>query len=117
VDNHEDLDANWWWYPPSAAGIQANHCKNPQCQNFGIAPIQTRRKKTKGSSGSSSDYTVVASGKGHPVLRCNVCFEHLPMQSNLAIVEEMTRIAVYLDSGVNHHAPTTHVSSTACQWS
>jgi hypothetical protein len=37
------------------------------------------------------DYTVVATGKGRPALKCSLCGEIFPMQSNLAIAEELLR--------------------------
>lgn len=52
---------------------------------------------TPGTIAGPGDYTVVASGKGLPMLRCAMCREHIPMQSNLAIVEELLRISAYLE--------------------
>jgi transposase-like protein len=78
--------AKWWRYPPTAAGIQVNHCKNPLCANFGVPPYDKRPRRR-----------AVASAKGHPLLRCEICKSHFPMQSNLAIAEELVRISKYLD--------------------
>ena len=84
-----------------AAGIQVNHCKNPSCANFGVPPTHVgRRPKTAaGTVAGPGDYVVVASGKGQPMLRCEICGEHIPMQSNLAIAEELIRISAYLEPG------------------
>lgn len=97
----------WWRYPPTAAGIQVNHCKNPLCANFGIPPRHRygdlRGKKLKGDSPVPGDYRVIGvsagSGPGtsHPLLQCDLCGATLPMQSNLAIAEELLRIGRYLD--------------------
>lgn len=43
------------------------------------------------------DYTVVARGKDLPALKCRLCGEISPMQSNLAIAEELLRISAYLE--------------------
>jgi len=68
----------WWRYPPTAKGIQLNHCKNPLCANFGIPPK-------------------AEPAKGQPALLCELCRESIPMQSNLAVVEELMRLGAYLD--------------------
>lgn len=81
-------------FPPAAAGIQVNHCKNPKCANFGVPP---KLESTRGSAVGPGDYTVVATGKDLPALKCRLCSEIFPMQSNLAIAEELMRIADYLD--------------------
>lgn len=97
---------SWWRYPPTAAGIQVNHYKNPLCANFGIAPRHShgslRGKKLKGADPVPGDYTFIGvsagSGPGtsHPLLKCDLCNATLPMQSNLAIAEELLRIGRYL---------------------
>jgi transposase-like protein len=43
------------------------------------------------------DYLVGASGKKSPLLICKLCNEFIPMQSNLAIAEELIRISAYLE--------------------
>jgi len=86
-----------WRYPPTAAGIQVNHCKNPKCANFGVPPHPHRTYRRKATTPAGpGDYTVAASGKSQPMLRCELCGEHVPMQSNLAIAEELLRISAYL---------------------
>lgn len=95
-----------WRYPPTAAGIQVNHCKNPRCANFGVPPKDASAKprggarikgvKIKGAP-APGDYTVVATGRKEPALRCELCNEIVPMQSNLAIAEELLRISAYLE--------------------
>lgn len=88
----------WWRIPPAVRGVQVNHCKNPLCANFGIAPSpdgSPRRKK--GTPAGPGDYVIVAAGAGRPQLRCELCGEHVPLQSNLAIVEELMRLGAYLD--------------------
>lgn len=79
--------------PLEVNGIQHNHCKNPNCNNFGI-PAET----TKATYGSNS-YIVVGGSKGGenvPHLKCNSCGEVFPMKSNQGIKEELDRISSYL---------------------
>ena len=74
--------------PPAAVGIQINFCKNPGCKNFGIPASQ---EATRGSAArvKRNLYTVVASGKNYPHLRCD---EHFPIKSNVGIDEEARRL-------------------------
>lgn len=86
--------------PPAVAGIQVNHCRNPKCRNFGVPP---KAEAKRGSSGvraadaGPGDYIVTSAGKGLPQLKCRLCNESFPMQSNLAIAEELLRISAYLE--------------------
>ena len=76
-----------WRYPPTAAGIQVNHCKNPCCLNFGVAPLHDRKRGRPFGGGAEpmpGDYIVVATGRSLPSLKCLLCGEIFPMQSNLA---------------------------------
>lgn len=87
-------------FPPTAAGIQVNHCKNPKCANFGVPPKAVAGRgsaATPAAAVGPGDYTVVASGKDLPALKCRLCGEITPMQSNLAIAEELMRISAYLE--------------------
>ena len=40
---------------------------------------------------------MVATGKDQPALKCRLCEEITPMQSNLAIAEELMRMSEYLE--------------------
>lgn len=87
-------------FPPTAAGIQVNHCKNPKCENFGVPPKPIAGRgsaSTPAAAVGPGDYTVVATGKDLPALKCRLCGEITPMQSNLAIAEELLRISDYLE--------------------
>lgn len=75
--------------PLEENGIQVNFCKNPSCTNFGIPASQTL---LRGILGQANPYTVVAAGAGYPHLRCNACREHIPIKSNLGVVEEIQRL-------------------------
>lgn len=87
-------------FPPTAAGIQVNHCKNPMCGNFGVPPkIESKRgaAAVRAAHVGPGDYMVVAAGKNQPQLKCRLCGEIFPMQSNVAIAEELMRISAYLE--------------------
>jgi len=61
--------------------IQVNFCKNPRCDNYGVAarlPRYARRAKAGSVPGSA--YTIAASGKGLPMLHCRLCGEMPPMK-------------------------------------
>jgi len=73
-------------------GVQVNFCKNPTCANFGV-PIAATAARGRGAV---NPYTVVASGAGLPMGRCNACNEHFPFKSNRGIAEERDRMAAYL---------------------
>ena len=59
--------------------------------------IGRRPKTAPGTAAGPGDYVVGASGKGLPLLNCQACGEFIPMQSNLAIAEELIRITAYLE--------------------
>ncbi|RMD99229.1 MAG: hypothetical protein D6816_15225 [Bacteroidetes bacterium] len=75
--------------PPEHGGIQVNFCKNPACENFGVAASQ---KVQRGAGTKKDGYTVVAAGKGVPVLHCHTCNEYPPIKSNQGIHEELQRM-------------------------
>jgi transposase-like protein len=92
-----------WRYPPTAAGIQVNYCRNPKCANFGVPPHNDSKRGSaarKPGGYGPGDCRVIASGKGQPNLLCHLCGESFPMQSNLAIAEELLRISAYLEPRV-----------------
>ena len=84
-------------FPATAAGIQVNHCKNPRCANFGVPPKAVARPPGSGHKPKaapppeSGDY-LSTQVKGVPYLKCQLCRESIPLQSNLAIAEELLRI-------------------------
>ena len=102
-------------FPPTAAGIQVNHCKNPLCGNFGIPPklepSNPRGRPPKGTvplPPGLGDYIINHRSRGSgsiPGLRCSLCDEVIPMQSNLAIAEELLRISAYFEYPVGPACP------------
>jgi len=77
--------------PSAVSGIQYNFCKNPTCVNYGVEP-KINAKKT-----DHDFYTLVGGGKGFPLLKCRSCGETPPLKSNAGVVEELARIASYLE--------------------
>lgn len=89
-------------FPPTAAGIQVNHCKNPRCANFGVPPKPDATPPGKGRKPKTApppepgDYLSIQV-RGLPYLKCQLCRESIPLQSNLAIAEELLRIGASLE--------------------
>jgi transposase-like protein len=83
--------------PAPFNNLNVNFCKNPKCANFGVPETAHRIKRAAGAAAMAGDYTIVAAGKGLPLLKCALCGETLPMRSNQAIQEELDRVMAYLD--------------------
>jgi transposase-like protein len=77
--------------PPEHSGIQVNFCKNPECENYGIAADQCT-----GRGAQRDRYAVVSAGRHYPVLECRACGEYPPLKSNQGIAEEHERLSAYL---------------------
>ena len=77
--------------PPEHDGIQLNFCKAPTCKNYGI-PVEQKSSKGTASHKTPNRYTIVASGKGLPMARCNACGESFSFKSNQGMVEERDRM-------------------------
>lgn len=84
--------------PKTAHGIQVNFCKNPQCENYGV-PASSEPQRVGRRAGTRKDKYRVGMNMNpvRPILRCQLCGESLPMKSNQGILEELTRISVYID--------------------
>jgi len=82
--------------PAPYEGLNVNFCKNPKCANFGVAETLHRMKRAPGAPSQPGDYSLVASGRGKPQLKCGLCGEILPMRSNQAVHEELARVMSYL---------------------
>lgn len=93
--------------PPEIGGIQVNFCKKPTCANYGVPASQ---RISRGRNAIKDNYTIVASGKGLPILKCHECGEHPPMKSNSGIDEEQQRLSGYLTP-----SPEPCCVNVACQ--
>ena len=79
--------------PIEIGTIQVNFCKNPQCKNFGVPASTMRQPRGPGAVERGRDsYTVIGSGRGVPMLRCNLCGQYPTIKSNKAIHEELIRM-------------------------
>ena len=75
-----------------ATDIQINHCRMPDCDNYGI-PARTTPVKTGPSPDRDMHYKVATTNKGRvSALVCKCCGEKPPIKSNQGIVEELARI-------------------------
>ena len=84
--------------PGPFEGLNVNFCKNPKCANFGVPETAHRIKRAPGAPPERGEYTLVAAGRGKPLLKCSLCAETLPMRSNQGIHEELTRLMAYLEA-------------------
>lgn len=71
--------------------VQLNHCKNPNCQNFGVPALNPKRK-SDGSlkRGLGNDYRFTTTKIGR-VLTCKICSTSTKLINNKAFVEESNR--------------------------
>ena len=82
--------------PDSGATIQVNHCRMPDCDNYGV-PARTTPVKTGPSADRDPHYKVATTNKGRvSALVCKCCGEKPPIKSNQGIVEELSRISAPL---------------------
>lgn len=71
--------------PEPVHGIDVNHCKNPNCENFEV-PVGEK------TGYGTNPYTIVAVGAKIPAARCNACEEIFALKSNRGVFEEAYRI-------------------------
>ena len=73
--------------------IQVNHCKMPDCRNFGV-PARTKHAKPGPSRGRDPHYKVHSTKAGTvPAIRCKECKDVPPIKSNDCIAQEVERLA------------------------
>ena len=73
--------------------VQVNHCRMPDCANFGI-PASHRPQKPGPSPNRDTRYKVHSTNKGQvPSIKCKSCGENPPLKSNASIVREVERLA------------------------
>ena len=79
--------------PGAERTIQVNHCKMPDCSNFGV-PARTKHAKPGPSKGRDPHYKVHSTKRGTvPSIRCKACKDNPPVKSNDCIVQEIDRLA------------------------
>ena len=72
--------------------IQVNHCRAPNCENYG-----TPARHQHGKKGRSPDrdmvYKIQNTGEGNvPSIQCKACKDNPPIKSNTSIVQEIERL-------------------------
>ena len=73
--------------------IQVNHCRMPDCDNYGVA-ARTIPVKPGPSTDNDPHYKVASTNKGRvSALVCKCCGEKPPIKSNQGIAEELARIS------------------------
>jgi len=72
--------------PPAFKSIQANSCKTPGCDNFGVPPTSGPIQKGRTSA---DDYVII--GTGSVYLSCKKCGKFSTLKNNEAIHEELQR--------------------------
>ena len=79
--------------PGSQTAIQVNHCKMPDCANFGV-PARTKQGKTGPSKDRDPHYKLHSTKGGQiPAIRCKTCLDLPPVRSNDSIAQEVDRLA------------------------
>ena len=78
--------------PGETRAIQVNHCKMPDCSNFGI-PARTKHGKRGPSADRDLHYKVHSTKRGQiPSVRCKECKDNPPIKSNDSIRQEVDRL-------------------------
>ena len=79
-------------FPTAQLTVQVNHCRNPNCRNYGV-PARTERQRPGPSPERDRNYKVQSTNKGLvPAIRCHACSESPPIRSNGAIAAEVRRL-------------------------
>ena len=88
VPHPADLDL-----PGSRRTIEVNHCKMPDCSNFGV-PARTEHGKPGPSADRDPNYKLHSTKGGQiPSIRCKACLDNPPVRSNASIAKEVERLA------------------------
>ncbi len=93
--------------PLEIDGIQANFCKNPVCDNYGVPASTQAQPRGPGAASRTRDNYRLSRGSRKPVtqLVCLCCNEVFPIKSNIGISEESSRIGQYLEPGDEPSCP------------
>ena len=76
--------------------IQVNHCRMPECDNYGVA-AKTENIKPGPNKNGDKHYIVTSTNKGRvPSIKCKCCGENPPIKSNDGIVSEIDRLSSHL---------------------
>lgn len=79
--------------PDTKRTIQVNHCKTPDCVDFGV-PARHEPGKLGPSADRDMAYKLHTTAKGKiPAVRCKACLDLPPIKRNAAIAAEVERLA------------------------
>ena len=99
--------------PGEMRAIQVNHCKMPDCVNFGV-PARTKHGKPGPSADRDPHYKVHSTNQGQiPSIRCKACKDNPPIKSNDSIVQEVDRLVE--ESGIWTLEESTGCRNEACE--
>lgn len=76
--------------PQAIDGLQANHCRNPACQNFHIPPLRLDPEAANPRSDKLGAYSLFSAGE--TVLKCGSCRRNTTLVSNSALAAEISRL-------------------------
>ncbi|MGR5554628.1 exonuclease domain-containing protein [Vibrio alfacsensis] len=80
-------------HPRTGEMIQLNHCKNPNCSNYGVTALNPRLKKTgEPKRGLGNDYKLTKTRSGIS-LTCKICGSSTKLINNRAFVMESERLS------------------------
>lgn len=79
-------------------GIQVNFCKNPVCPNYGNPASGEKQPRGRQHEPRQDTYTLSSGGEKRSRLHCGRCDDRFPIKSNVAICEEVERMAGYLQT-------------------
>lgn len=93
--------------------IQVNHCRMPDCANFGIPALHEGVKRGPSPHHKDPSYNASTTGAGRPAIRCKACRSHPPLKSNAAIADEIKRLVEV--GGLLTREETTACRNTLCE--
>lgn len=95
--------------PPPYDGVQVNFCKNVECGHFGQPASPAKQPRGPGAAQRPNDGYILAHKDGlRTRLICKACGQYSVLKSNIAVVEEKTRLLAYLQEPPcpTHSCPT-----------
>ena len=99
--------------PGEMLAIQVNHCKMPDCVNFGV-PARTKHGKPGPSADRDPHYKVHSTKQGQiPSISCKACKDNPPIKSDDSIVQKVDRLTE--ESGIWTLEESTGCRNEACE--
>jgi len=98
--------------PVECDGIQVNFCKNPVCPNYGNPASAEKQPRGRRTEPRQDAYRLSTEGRSRPRLHCGRCDDRFPIKSNVAICEEIERMAGYLQTNPELCCPNPHCDNS-----